>query len=73
MAQPQSSTSSTTAKGAVPTQGVTIGHVYAYIPRNSHKEARKVDTSFVKQRHGKLNVLTTSTFCIHATTEDIIL
>ena len=31
MAQPQSITSSTTAKGAVPTQGVTMGHIYAAV------------------------------------------
>ena len=31
VAQPLSITSSTTAKGAVPTQGVTIGHIYAAV------------------------------------------
>ena len=31
VAQPQTITSSTTAKGAVPTQGVTIGHIYAAV------------------------------------------
>ena len=40
MAQPQSITSSTTAKGAVPTQGVTMGHIYAAVDY-SKKKARK--------------------------------
>ena len=62
MAQPQSITSSTTAKGAAPTQGVTIDHVYAAVDY-SKKTSR---------RRGKLKVLTTLTFCIHATTEDSI-
>ena len=62
MAQPQSITSSTTAKGAVPTQGVTIGHVHAAVDY-SKKTSR---------RQGKLKVFTTLTSCIHATTEDTI-
>ena len=40
VAQPQSITSSTTAKGAVPTQGVTMGHVYAAVDY-SKKKSRK--------------------------------
>ena len=44
--QPQSITSSTTAKGAVPTQGVTMGHIYA-----------AVDYSKKKSRKGKENSL----------------
>ena len=38
--QPQSITSSTTAKGAVPTQGVTMGHIYAAVDY-SKKKSRK--------------------------------
>ena len=62
MAHPQSITSSTTAKGDVPTQGVTIGHVYAAVYYSKKKSRSR----------GKLKVLTTVTFCIHATTEDTI-
>ena len=40
MAQPQSITSSTTAKGAVPTQGVTMGHVYAAVDYSKKKSRR---------------------------------
>ena len=44
VAQPQSITSSTTAKGAVPTQGVTMGHVYAAVDYSKKKSRRgKVD------------------------------
>ena len=63
MAQPQSSMSFTTAKGAVPTQVVTLFMQQLTIPRKGQEEMRQ----------GKLNVLTTLTFCIHATTEDTIL
>ena len=42
--QPQSITSSTTTKGAVPTQGVTMGHVYAAVDYSKKKSRRgKVD------------------------------
>ena len=41
MAQPQCITSSTTAKGAVPTQGVTMDHVYAAVD-HSKNTSRKV-------------------------------
>ena len=44
MAQPQSITSSTTAKGAVPTQGVTMGHIYAAVDY-SKKKSRRVKES----------------------------
>ena len=40
MAQPQSITSSTTAKGVVPTQGVTIDHVYAAVDYSKKKSRR---------------------------------
>ena len=44
--QPQSITSSTTAKGAVPTQGVTMGHVYAAVDYSKKKSRRrKVDSA----------------------------
>ena len=45
VAQPQSITSSTTAKGAVPTQEATMGLVYAAVDysKKSQEEARKVD------------------------------
>ena len=38
--QPQSITSSTTAKGTVPTQGVTMGHVYAAVDHSKKKSRR---------------------------------
>ncbi len=41
--QPQSITSSTTAKGAVPTQRVTMGHVYAAVDYS--KKSRRVKDS----------------------------
>ena len=42
--QPQSITSSAAAKGAVPTQGVTMGHVYAAVDYSKKKSRRgKVD------------------------------
>ena len=40
MRQPQSITSSTTAKGTVPTQGVTMGHVYAAVDYSKKKSRR---------------------------------
>ena len=40
MAQSQSITSSTTAKGAVPTQGVTMGHIYAAVDYSKKKSRR---------------------------------
>ena len=40
MGQPQSITSSTTAKGAVPTQGVTMGHIYAAVDYSKKKSRR---------------------------------
>ena len=44
MAQPQSITSSTTAKGDVPTQEVTMGHIYAAVDY-SKKKSRRVKES----------------------------
>ena len=38
--QPQSITSSTTAKGTVPTQGVTMGHIYAAVDYSKKKSRR---------------------------------
>ena len=44
MAQPQSITSSSTAKGAVPTQELATCHVYAEVDR-SKKKLRRGDAS----------------------------
>ena len=41
MAQPQSITSSTTAKGAVPTQEVAMGDVYAQVDYSKKKKSKK--------------------------------
>ena len=45
VAQPQSITSSTTAKGAVPTQEVTMGHVYAAVDYSKKKSRRGKESS----------------------------
>ena len=57
-------TSSTTAKGAVPTQGVTMGHVYTAIDYSKEK---------VEKRQETLNVFITLTFSIYVTFKDVII